>query len=412
MILQRVENPDFLSNAYLVVDEPGGHGVLIDSNGEHVTEPLVERVEREGTEITHVLLTHHHWDHVLDVEKLAERFGAPVLAHPKAAELLEGKVTETMDEGDAIESGRLRIEVLHTPGHCADHLALVVDGTDCLTADVIFKGTVGGTRAPGATGFEDLKGSIMDKLMKLPPETRIHPGHRGPSTIGEEWERNPFIRVWRGLDEEGSEPVSIGPADAEERDEADPGSVGAGLRRRQQGLGATGRRLRRDRRRLAGEARGLTGNDRLERRCAKLIYAAIASLDGSTPVLEARAGQVRLGDARDEARRTLLRPAGLEAADRHLPIRAPDVRDRWCSGRPRSRRGRSSRQCSGTMPRSGGAAAKIAYSGASVGIQRRGHGSSASSIQIAVRRLKQSSAASTSQSRVPSSPPGNRRGAG
>ena len=61
-------------------------------------------MEREGTEITHVLLTHHHWDHVLDVEQLAERFGAPVLAHPKAAELLEGKVTDTMDEGDVIES--------------------------------------------------------------------------------------------------------------------------------------------------------------------------------------------------------------------------------------------------------------------------------------------------------------------
>ena len=197
MILQRVENPDFLSNAYLLVDEPGGHGVLVDSNGAQVTEPLVERVEREGTEITHVLLTHHHWDHVLDVDGLAERFGAPVLAHPKAAELLEGKVTETMDEGDVIESGSLRIEVLHTPGHCADHLALLVDGTDCLTADVIFKGTVGGTRAPGATGFEDLKGSIMDKLMKLPHETRIHPGHRQPSTIGDEWETNPFIRIWR-----------------------------------------------------------------------------------------------------------------------------------------------------------------------------------------------------------------------
>ena len=89
-----------------------------------------------------------------------------------------------------------------------------------LTADVLFKGTVGGTRAPGATGFEDLKASIMDRLMKLPPETRIHPGHREPSTIGEEWEHNPFIRVWRGLDEEGSEPCSIGPADAEEREQA------------------------------------------------------------------------------------------------------------------------------------------------------------------------------------------------
>ena len=220
MILQRVESPDFLSNAYLVVDEPGGHGVLIDSNGAQTTEPLVERAEREGTAITHVLLTHHHWDQVLDVEGLAQRFDAPVLAHPIAADLLDGKVDDTIDEGDMIESGSLRIEVLHTPGHCADHLALVIDGSDCLTADVIFKGTVGGTRAPGATGFADLKRSIVDKLLKLPPETRIHPGHRGPSTVGEEWEHNPFVRVWRGLDEEGSEPVSIGPADAEEREPA------------------------------------------------------------------------------------------------------------------------------------------------------------------------------------------------
>jgi hydroxyacylglutathione hydrolase len=220
VILQRVENPEYLSNAYLVVDEIGGHGVLIDSNGSQVTEPLVERAEREGTEITHLLLTHHHWDHVLDVDELAGRFGVPIVAHPKAAELLDGKVTDTMDEGDVIESGGLRIEVLHTPGHCADHLALVIDGTDCITADVIFKGTVGGTRAPGATGFEDLKSSIMDKLMKLPPETRIHPGHRQPSTIGEEWEGNPFVRIWRGLDEEGSDPVSLGPPDADDREQA------------------------------------------------------------------------------------------------------------------------------------------------------------------------------------------------
>jgi hydroxyacylglutathione hydrolase len=219
MILQRVEEQTmWLSNAYLIVDEPGGKGVLVDSN--EVTEPLVERVDREGTEITHLLLTHHHHDHVVGAEKLAERYGVPVLAHPLAADLLDGKVTETMDDGDVIESGDLRIEVMHTPGHCGDHLALFLDGTDCLTADVLFKGTVGGTRAPGATGFADLKNSIMERLMKLPPETRIHPGHKEPSTIGDEWESNPFIRVWRGLDEESSDPVSIGPPDATEREEA------------------------------------------------------------------------------------------------------------------------------------------------------------------------------------------------
>jgi hydroxyacylglutathione hydrolase len=218
VILQRVEEAQFLSNAYLVVDEIGGHGVLIDSNG--VTEPLVERAEREGTEVTHVLLTHSHWDHVAGVEDLAKRFDAPVLAHEAVAAELEGKVSETIAPGHVVESGGLRIEAIDTPGHAVGHLAFQIDGTDCVTADCLFKGTVGGTRAPNATGFEDLRESIMDRLMKLPPETRIHPGHKGPSTVGEEWESNPFIRVWRGLDEEGSEPCTVGRPDAAERDEA------------------------------------------------------------------------------------------------------------------------------------------------------------------------------------------------
>jgi len=218
MILQRVEQSDWLSNAYLIVDEPGGKGVLVDSNS--VTDPLAERAEREGTEITRLLLTHHHYDHVVGARKLAERFGVPIVASELTDELIDDKVDETFADGDVIEAGELRIEVLHTPGHCGDHHALLVDGSDCLTADVLFRGTVGGTKAPGATGFADLKHSIMERLMKLPPETRIHPGHREPSTIGEQWEHNPFVRIWRGLDEQGSEPVSIGPADAEHREQA------------------------------------------------------------------------------------------------------------------------------------------------------------------------------------------------
>ena len=217
-MIVRVEQSDWLSNAYLVFDEPGGKGVLVDSNS--VTDPLAELAEREGVEITQLLLTHHHYDPVVGARQLADRFGVPIVAHELTDELIDEKVDETFTDGDEIETGNLRIKVIHTPGHCADHCALAINGTDVLTADVLFKGTVGGTRAPGATGFGDLKHSIMERLMKLPPETRIHPGHREPSTIGEEWEQNPFVRIWRGLDEEGSEPVSIGPADAEERDEA------------------------------------------------------------------------------------------------------------------------------------------------------------------------------------------------
>ena len=175
MLLTRVEQSDWLSNAYLVFDEPGGKGVLVDSNS--VTDPLAELAEREGIEITDLLLTHHHYDHVVGARALADRFGAPIRAHELTAELIDDRVDETFADGDVIETGALRIEVMHTPGHCADHCALAFNGTDVLTADVLFKGTVGGTRAPGATGFGDLKSSVMDKLMALPPETRIHPGH-------------------------------------------------------------------------------------------------------------------------------------------------------------------------------------------------------------------------------------------
>lgn len=217
MILQRTEQSEWLSNAYLIVDKPGGKGVLVDSNS--VTEPLVERVEREGTELTHILLTHHHYDHIVGFEALAERFGVPVLAHEVCAAEVGDAVTGTISDGDVVESGELRIEAVHVPGHCADQLALLIDGTDCLTADALFKGTVGGTGAPGATGFTDQRSSVMDRLMELPPETRIHPGHREPSTIGEEWEQNPFVRVWRGLEEEGAEPCTVGPGD-ENRQEA------------------------------------------------------------------------------------------------------------------------------------------------------------------------------------------------
>ena len=205
MLISRAEHPSWLSNAYLVADRDGGHGVLVDSNG--VEDPLLEEIERRGITITHVLVTHTHPDHVVRIGELGRRFGVPVLAHP----LNSGSdgVTGTIADGDVVRSGDLEIRVLATPGHCRDHLALLVDGTDCLTADCLFKGTVGGTMGGGPTGYADQYDSIMNRLMGLPHETRIHPGHTLPSTIGEEWEHNPFIRIWRGEDSEGTEQCSV-----------------------------------------------------------------------------------------------------------------------------------------------------------------------------------------------------------
>jgi len=201
LILERTEHPDWLSNAYLVAEGEGGKGVLIDANG--VAQPLLDRIERDRIVITDVLCTHSHTDHVEGIKELAGRFGVPLRAHPLAAGSLGA---EPISDRQAIHSGYLEIRALETPGHCSDHLAFVVGEDDCFTADVLFKGTVGGT---GGGSFEELRESIMDRLMRLEPETRVHPGHREPTTIGSEWESNPFVRVWRGIDEELSEPCKV-----------------------------------------------------------------------------------------------------------------------------------------------------------------------------------------------------------
>jgi glyoxylase-like metal-dependent hydrolase (beta-lactamase superfamily II) len=211
MILERAEHPQWTSNAYLVADGDGGHGVLIDSNG--VEEPLLAIVEKRGVTITHVLVTHQHGDHVVDVAGLARRFGVSVVGNRLTAEA-GVPIDDTIGDGDVVRSGELEIEAIATPGHCPDHLALLVNGTDCFTADCLFKGTVGGTVGGGPTGYEDQVHSIMERLMKLPAETRIHPGHTLPSTIGDEWEQNPFIRIWRGLDPEGDEACRVRGAEA------------------------------------------------------------------------------------------------------------------------------------------------------------------------------------------------------
>jgi len=196
----------WLSNTYVVADEPGGHAVMIDAGGP--VDPLLAFLERGELELSHILLTHHHHDHVAELDRVLERHpGTPVLIHPLERDLVSG-ATATIEPDSTIESGALSIEPLHTPGHTSGMLSLLVNGTDVFTGDTLFKGSVGGVRAPGHTTYADLRSSIMDTLLKLAPQTRIHPGHTDPTTVGDELEHNRFVRIWRGLDPEGNEPCT------------------------------------------------------------------------------------------------------------------------------------------------------------------------------------------------------------
>lgn len=207
MIIERTENPQWLSNAYLVADEASGKGVLIDGNDD--LGPLIERAEREGIEITHILITHPHGDHIAGLAAAQQQLGGvPMVAHAEAAAEIEEEIAQTIADGEKLSTGGLEIEAIYTPGHAAGHVAFLVNDTDVFTADVLFKGTVGGTMAPGASGFDDLQSSVM-RLLELPPETAVHPGHREPTTIGAEYDANPFVQIWRGEEETGDEQVTV-----------------------------------------------------------------------------------------------------------------------------------------------------------------------------------------------------------
>jgi hydroxyacylglutathione hydrolase len=183
VLVERSLHPDYLSNAYLVADEEGGSALYVDSGAP--LEPLLAAAERWRVEPQVVLRTHSHADHVEHESEL----GLPV-------------------KTDAAEVGGLQVEALATPGHSDDMVAFVVNGEAVFTGDTLFKDSVGGGN------FDQIRQSVMEVLMKLPPETRVLPGHTEETTIGREWEENPFVRVWRGAEPEGTERVQVAGEDA------------------------------------------------------------------------------------------------------------------------------------------------------------------------------------------------------
>jgi hydroxyacylglutathione hydrolase len=234
MIVEHATHPQFLSNTYLIADGVGGPAFFIDAGGP--VEGLIETADRLGLEPTHVLLTHHHFDHVSEVPALRERWPKlKVLISPLERDLLDGIEADTVQAGETLSFGTLEVRPLRTPGHTAGMLSFLVGdrsemGTPAsggrghgrsatssapggftggeavvFTGDTLFKGSVGGVRAPGHTTYTDLRDSIMGTLMELPPGTVIHPGHADPTTVSREWEQNGFIRIWRGLDPQGTD---------------------------------------------------------------------------------------------------------------------------------------------------------------------------------------------------------------
>jgi glyoxylase-like metal-dependent hydrolase (beta-lactamase superfamily II) len=201
VIIRRSLHPGWLSNTWLVADRPGGSAVLVDTGAP--VEPILAAIGELRVTVTHALCTHHHIDHIAHSGRYRDRLGCLVSGHGAEKEMF-GRLDLELTDGQLIESGGLSIRCLHIPGHTRGQLAFVANDACVFTGDTLFAGSVGGTRAPGHTTFEDLRRSIMEVLMRLSAEMEVHPGHAELTTIGREWEANPFIRLWRNLDQPGT----------------------------------------------------------------------------------------------------------------------------------------------------------------------------------------------------------------
>ncbi len=207
MILEKLTVGPFQENCYIVGDEATGTGALFDPGDEATRIALA--VEQTNLEISQIIITHAHIDHVGAVATLVDEYACPVLMHAESEPMLEqlpnqalmmglrfGKVPAVdayIEDEEVVHVGDLAFTALYTPGHAPGHLAFYLQEQGMvISGDALFAGSVGRVDLPGGS-MEVLMRSIKERLLALPDETRVLTGHGPETTIGEERTNNPFL---------------------------------------------------------------------------------------------------------------------------------------------------------------------------------------------------------------------------
>lgn len=206
MILKTLTVGPVQANCYIVGCPETRAAVIIDP-GDEAARILQTVAELEVT-VTHLLLTHAHFDHITAAQAVAEHTGAPLALHPDDLPLLNAGGGATvfglpqppilvpqiwLNAGDVIETGTLAFSVFHTPGHSPGHVCFrEANHSAVFVGDVLFAGSIGRTDLPGGS-YETLMDSIAHQLMTLPDDTVVYPGHGPSTTIGAERAGNPFL---------------------------------------------------------------------------------------------------------------------------------------------------------------------------------------------------------------------------
>ncbi len=195
----------FQSNAYLAICEETRTCAVVDPGDEG--QRLLAAADVEGASVELILLTHAHLDHIGAVDVIKIATGAPVYLHPYDAPLYKAAPQQArsfglemaeqpgpdrdFQDGQIIQLGNESLEVRHTPGHSPGHICLVGEGF-ALVGDCVFAGSIGRTDLPGGDSGA-LLSSIQEKLLTLPGQTVLYPGHGPATTVERERTSNPFL---------------------------------------------------------------------------------------------------------------------------------------------------------------------------------------------------------------------------
>jgi len=205
LLIEKLVVGPLQTNCFIVADEDDLEGIIIDPGGD--AGRILKRVEELKLRIKYVVNTHGHFDHIMANGSVVKATGAPLAIHPEDAPMLKsgggalffGWLVSSpppdvfLNEGDVITLGKVSLKVLHTPGHSPGSISLVEEEEGCIfSGDVLFHMGIGRTDLPGGS-YQTLMESIRNKLLTLPDDTVVYPGHGPVTTIGQEKQHNPFL---------------------------------------------------------------------------------------------------------------------------------------------------------------------------------------------------------------------------
>ncbi len=205
MVIKNLPSGPLMVNTYLVYDEDSKKGFIVDPGG--YDQRMMKIINEEGLDIEYIILTHGHADHIGGIARYRDEIpGIKVLCAEAEIPMLSdadynmsrmfGFPTtvvpdETVNEGDTLTIGGMDMKFVMTPGHSPGGMCIIMDGV-VFSGDTLFQQSIGRTDFQGCS-FEALIRSIKEKLLILPEDTKVYPGHMGPTTIGFEKRYNPFV---------------------------------------------------------------------------------------------------------------------------------------------------------------------------------------------------------------------------